>query len=58
MAILTALAVPTFTGMIPAVQSKADQQTVRYCTISNELDKLVAPANGTQATPEECAVTP
>lgn len=58
MAILTALAVPTFTGMIPSVQAKADQQTQRNCTISNELDKLAAQANGTNATPQNCTTTP
>lgn len=58
MAILTALAIPTFSGMIPAVQAKASEQENRNCLIENQLDKLTSQANGvTPATPQECTTT-
>ena len=57
MAILTAMAVPTFTGMIPKVQSKADAQTAKNCLIDNKIEELSAVANGTTATVTTCATT-
>ena len=55
MAILTAMAVPTFTGMIPKVQAKADAQTAKNCAIDNKIEELSAVANGTTAVTTNCA---
>lgn len=54
MAILTAMAVPTFTGMIPKVQDKADAQSQKNCQIDNKIEELSAVANGTTAEQKDC----
>ena len=54
MAILTAMAVPTFTGMIPKVQEKADAQSQKNCLIDNKIEELSAVANGTTAQQQDC----
>ena len=56
MAILTAMAVPTFTGMIPKVQEKADAQTQKNCLIDNKIEELSAVANGTTAQTQDCTL--
>jgi prepilin-type N-terminal cleavage/methylation domain-containing protein len=54
MAILTAMALPSFSGMIPKVQAKTDEATIRSCTVGNELDKLGAASKGNTSTPQDC----
>lgn len=54
MALLTALAVPTFTGMLPAVQEKADAQSAKNCLIDNKINELSAVSNGTTYNENTC----
>lgn len=56
MAILTAMAVPTFTGMIPKVQEKADAQQGKNQYIDCKIDELAAAANGT-ASGQNCVLS-
>lgn len=46
-AILTMIAIPTFSGMIPTVETKVSERLIRDCEISNELDSLASAVNGT-----------
>lgn len=54
MALLTAMAVPTFTGMLPAVQEKADAQESKNCLIDNKINELSAVSNGNTYQENEC----
>lgn len=56
MAILTAMAVPTFTGMIPKVQEKADAQEGKNQYIDCKIEELAAAANGTD-TQQNCVLS-
>lgn len=53
-AILTMIAIPTFSGMIPTVESKVSERIERDCEISNELDALASAVNGTSASLAPC----
>lgn len=54
MALLTALALPTFSNIIPSVQTKANLQETRNCTIENKLDDVATAAGNPATTPQDC----
>lgn len=47
MALLTAMAVPTFTGMIPSVKAKVNSANCKYTAVDNKIEELAAASNGT-----------
>ena len=54
MALLTAIAVPAFTGMIPTTQERVDAQIERNCNVESKLSELVAIANEETVTAPDC----
>lgn len=54
MALLTAMAVPTFTGMITQAKAKVSTENVKQCNIDNKIDQLSSAANGTGYTAADC----
>jgi prepilin-type N-terminal cleavage/methylation domain-containing protein len=57
MALLTAIAVPVFTGMIPATEAKVDAQVERNCNVESKLNELIAEANQSQYNAPNCTLT-
>jgi prepilin-type N-terminal cleavage/methylation domain-containing protein len=53
-AILTMIAIPTFSGMIPTVETKVSERIERDCEISNELDALASAVNGVSPSLTPC----
>jgi prepilin-type N-terminal cleavage/methylation domain-containing protein len=54
MALLTAIAVPAFTGMIPTTQARVDAQVERNCNVETKVNELVALANEEEVAAAEC----
>ena len=57
MALLTVVAVPAFTGMIPTTQERVDAQVERNCNVENKLSELVAIANEEAVSTPDCVDT-
>jgi len=47
MALLTAMAVPTFTGMIPSVKAKVNSAVCKGTSVDNKIEELSSASNGT-----------
>ena len=56
MALLTAVAIPVFTGMIPATEAKVDAQVERNCSVEGKLNELIAESNNSEYTAPNCSV--
>jgi len=54
MALLTIIAVPAFTGLIPSTEQKVDAQVERNCNVEDKLNELVAESNEEAYTNADC----
>jgi prepilin-type N-terminal cleavage/methylation domain-containing protein len=54
MAILTAMAMPTFSGMIPKVKAQASSANAQTCAVGNQLNSLAALSSGVPASAASC----
>lgn len=57
MAILTAIAIPAFTGLIPSTQEKVASQEERNCNVEDKLNELVAESNDETYINVDCTPT-